>query len=74
MVNYVCVKTVPDSTKLRLINSPYSRGTCPQPSLVPRPPPQLLSLAIRITRRRPDENYHVMYPTVYVTDSNYSIL
>ena len=33
-------------------------------SLVPRPPPQLSSLVVRITLRRPGENYHVMYATV----------
>ena len=43
-------------------------------SLIPRPLPQLSSLAVRITLRRPGENYHVMYATVYVTQANYSIL
>ena len=33
-------------------------------SLVPSPSPQLSSLAVRITLRRPGENYHVMYATV----------
>ena len=42
-------------------------------SLVPRPPPQLSSLAVRITLRRLGENYRVMYAT-YVTRANYSIL
>ena len=32
-------------------------------SLVPRPSPQLSSLAVRITLRRPGKNYHVMYAT-----------
>ena len=27
-------------------------------------PPQLLSLAVRITWRRPGENYHVIYTTI----------
>ena len=31
--------------------------------LVPSPSPQLLSLAVWIIRRRPGENYHVMYAT-----------
>ena len=37
MVNYVCTKTVPDSTKLRLIKGPKSkfpRGACPRTPLV----------------------------------------
>ena len=36
-------------------------------SLVPSPPPQLSSLAVRITRRRPGRNYHVMYATDVIT-------
>ena len=44
------------------------------PSLVSRPSLQLLSLAVRITLRRPGENYHVTYATVYVTHANYSSL
>ena len=42
-------------------------------SLVPCPSPQLSSLAVRITRRRPGKIYHVMYATVYVTQANCSI-
>ena len=37
MVNYVCVKTAPDSTKLRLIKGPKSKfpqGACPRTALV----------------------------------------
>ena len=44
--------------------------TCSKTSLVPSPPPQLSSLAVRITRRKPGENYHVMYATVYVTHAS----
>ena len=36
-------------------------------SLAPSPPPQLSSLAVRITRRRPGINYHVMYATDVIT-------
>ena len=36
-------------------------------SLVPSPPPQLSLLAVRITMRRPGENYHVMYATDVIT-------
>jgi len=35
MVNYVCAKTVPDSTKLHVINIKISRGSMPPD---PRPP------------------------------------
>ena len=31
------------------------------------PPPQLSLLAVRITMRRPGENYHVMYATDVIT-------
>ena len=43
MVNYVCAKTVPDSTKVRLIKGPKLKfpwgvvSTCPPP---PPPPPK----------------------------------
>ena len=36
-------------------------------SLLSSPSLQLLLLAVRITLRRPGENYHVIYATVYVT-------
>ena len=39
-----------------------------EPSLVPRPPPQLLSLAVRKSRR-PGRVSHVMRAAAYVTDS-----
>ena len=38
-------------------------------SLGPRPPPQLLSLAVRKSRRRPGRVSHVMRAAAYVTDS-----
>ena len=38
-------------------------------SLVPRPLPQLLSLAVRKSRRRPGRVSHVMRAAAYVTDS-----
>ena len=42
------------------------------PSLVSSPSLQLLSLAVQITLRRPGENYHLIYATVYVTHANKS--
>ena len=44
----------------------YTKEIC---SLVPRPPPQLLSLAVRKSRRRPGRVSHVMRAAAYVTDS-----
>jgi len=40
---------------------------CSMTSLVPSPPPVLLSLAVRMTLTRPGKNDHMMYATVYVT-------
>ena len=37
------------------------------PILLPSPPLQLSSLAVRIVLRRPGENYHVMYATDVIT-------
>ena len=53
-----CLFHVPESLGTRLMLGHFS--------LVPSPPPQLSSFAVRITQRRPGRNYHVMYATVYV--------
>ena len=68
--------TIPTShlPHLSLPTSHLPHLSLPTSSLIPSPSPQLLSLAVRIMLRRPGENYHVMYATVYVTHMPYCSL